>query len=99
MSIIFQLGLPVAVLVACPPEIVPFTSRGIRDIMVYHFREVFMKKRFSEEQIVGVLQEQLAGVSVVEICKKYNLSQACFYKWKKKYGELNVSEAKRLKAL
>ena len=58
-----------------------------------------MKKRFSEEQIVVILQEQLAGVSVVEICKKYNISQACFYKWKKKYGGLNVSEAKRLKAL
>ena len=58
-----------------------------------------MKKRFSEEQIVVILQEQLSGISVVDICKKYNISQACFYKWKKKFGGLDVSEAKRLRSL
>jgi putative transposase len=57
------------------------------------------RKRFSEEQIVGILKEQEAGVSVSELCRKHGVSDASIYKWKARYGGLEVSEAKRLKAL
>jgi putative transposase len=56
------------------------------------------RSRFSEEQIIGILKEQEAGVSVAELCRKHGMSDASFYKWKAKYGGLEVSEAKRLKA-
>jgi len=57
------------------------------------------RRRFSEEQIVGILKEHEAGVSVSELCRKHGVSDASIYKWKAKYGGLEVSEAKRLKAL
>ena len=57
------------------------------------------RKRFSEEQIVGILREHEAGISVSELCRKHGVSDASIYKWKAKYGGLEVSEAKRLKAL
>jgi putative transposase len=49
------------------------------------------RSRFSEEQIIGILQEQEAGVSVGELCRKHGMSDASFYKWKAKYGGLEVS--------
>jgi putative transposase len=55
--------------------------------------------RFSEEQIISVLREQEAGVATAEVCRKHGVSSATFYKWKSKYGGLEVSEAKRLRAL
>jgi putative transposase len=55
--------------------------------------------RFSEEQIVGILKEQEAGVSVADLCRKHGVSDASIYKWKAKYGGMDVSEAKRLKTL
>lgn len=58
-----------------------------------------MKGRFSEEQIIGLLKQQEAGVTVVQLCRDHNVSQATFYKWKAKFGGMNVSEAKRLKQL
>jgi len=58
-----------------------------------------MKKRFSEEQIIGVLKEAEAGVPVKELCRKHNISDATFYTWRKKFGGLDVSEARRLKSL
>lgn len=58
-----------------------------------------MKKRFTEAQIIGILQEQEAGAKVVDICRRHGISDATFYNWKSKYGGLTVSEAKRLKAL
>ena len=58
-----------------------------------------MKQRFSEEQIIGLLKQQEAGVTVAQLCRDHNVSQATFYKWKAKFGGMSVSEAKRLKQL
>jgi putative transposase len=55
--------------------------------------------RFTEEQIIAVLREQEAGMKTADICRKHGISDATFYKWKAKYGGLEVSEAKRLRAL
>ncbi len=55
--------------------------------------------RFKEEQIIGILREQEAGASTAEVCRKHGISSATFYKWKAKYGGLEVSDARRLKAL
>ena len=55
--------------------------------------------RFSEEQIIAILKEQEAGAKTAEVCRKHGISDATFYKWKAKYGGLDVSEAKRLKVL
>ena len=58
-----------------------------------------MKKRFTEEQTIGVLKEAEAGMKVAEVCRKYGLSDATYYNWKAKFGGMTVSEAQRLKAL
>ena len=58
-----------------------------------------MKKRFTEEQIIGVLKEAEAGLKVAELCRKHGISEPTYYNWKAKYGGMTVSEAKRLKAL
>ena len=55
--------------------------------------------RFSEEQIIGVLREQEAGVKTEEVCRRHGISSATFYMWKAMYGGLEVSDAKRLKAM
>jgi putative transposase len=57
------------------------------------------RSRFSEEQIIGVLREQEAGTATADVCRKHGISEATFYKWKAKFGGLEVSDAKRLKAL
>lgn len=57
------------------------------------------RSRFSEEQIIGILREQEAGQATADVCRRHGISSATFYKWKAKYGGLEVSEAKRLKAL
>lgn len=57
------------------------------------------RSRFTEEQIVAILREQQAGVATADLCRKDGVSSATFYKWKAKYGGLDVSDAKRLKAL
>jgi putative transposase len=53
------------------------------------------RSRFSEEQIIGILKEHEAGVSVADLCRKYGVSDASIYKWKAKFGGMDVSEAKR----
>ena len=58
-----------------------------------------MKKRFSEEQIISILKEAEAGLAVKELCRKYNISDATFYTWRKKFGGMEVSDAKRLHEL
>ena len=59
-----------------------------------------MKKvKYSEEQIIGVLKEAEAGMPIVELCRKYGISDATYYNWKAKYGGMTVSDAKRLKQL
>ncbi len=58
-----------------------------------------VKKRFSEEQIIGFLREVDAGVPVKELCRKHGFSEASYYLWRNKFGGMEVSDAKRLKAL
>jgi putative transposase len=57
------------------------------------------RSRYTEEQIIGILKEQEAGTPVAELCRTHGMSDATFYTWKSKYGGLEVSEAKRLRAL
>ena len=58
-----------------------------------------MKKRFTEQQIVAILQEGEAGVAVKEICRKHNISDATFYTWRKKYRGMETEDIRRLKQL
>ena len=58
-----------------------------------------MKKRFTEEQIIQVLKEHASGAKVAELCRRHGISDATLYKWKAKYGGMEVSDAKKLKAL
>lgn len=58
-----------------------------------------MKKRFTEAQIIGFLKEAEAGVNVKELCRKHGFSDGSFYTWRSKFGGMDVSDARRLKAL
>ena len=58
-----------------------------------------MKKRFSEEQIIGFLREAVAGLPIAELCRKHGFSEASYYLWRSKFGGMSVSDAKRLKEL
>jgi putative transposase len=57
------------------------------------------RSRFTEEQIIGILKEQEAGQRTADVCRRHGISEATFYKYKSKYGGLQVSDAKRLRAL
>lgn len=58
-----------------------------------------MKKRFSEEKIIAILEEAKIGFTVEALCRKHNISAATYYNWKAKFGGMTISEAKRLRAL
>jgi putative transposase len=58
-----------------------------------------MKRRFSEEQIIGILKQQESGIATSELCRQHNISSATFYKWKAKFGGMNASEAQKLRQL
>ena len=58
-----------------------------------------MKKRYTEEQIIGFLREADKGIALKELCRKHGFSEASFYLWRSKYGGMDVSDARRLKAL
>lgn len=58
-----------------------------------------MKKRYSEEQIIGFLREADAGLAVKDLCRKYGFSEASYYLWRSKFGGMSVSDAKRLREL
>lgn len=58
-----------------------------------------MKKRFTEEQIINILKQQEAGVPVKDIIRQHNITEQTFYRWKSKYGGMEVREAQRLKTL
>ena len=58
-----------------------------------------MKKRFTEAQIIGFLKEADTGVAVKELCRRHGFSEASYYLWRSKFGGMEVSDAKRLKAL
>ena len=57
------------------------------------------RSRFTEEQIIGIIKEQEAGMPTAEVCRKHGVSSASFYKYKAKYGGMDVSDARKLKAL
>ena len=57
------------------------------------------KKRFSEEQIIGVLKSAEAGMAVKEVCRQHGITETTYYRWKKKFGGMEVSDAKRLRQL
>ena len=57
------------------------------------------RSKFTDEQIIGILREQEAGAKTAELCRRHGISSATFYAWKAKFGGMDVSDAKRLKAL
>ncbi len=58
-----------------------------------------VRKQYTDEQIIAVLKEVEAGAKILDVCRKYGMSEATYYNWKSKYAGLTVSELKRLKAL
>jgi putative transposase len=57
------------------------------------------KSRFTEEQIIGILKEHQAGIPAAEVCRKHGISDATFYKWRSRFGGMDVSDARKLKSV
>lgn len=57
------------------------------------------KSRYSEEQVVGILREAQGGMTVKEVCAKHNISEQTYYKWKRKYGDMEVSEVRQMRSM
>jgi transposase-like protein len=75
------------------------TGRGPESGKQVTERETIGRSRFREEQIIGILKEHQAGLSAQELCRKYGVSDATFYKWRSKYGGMDLSDARKPKAL
>jgi putative transposase len=69
------------------------------EVLHYDAEDEMKAKRFTEEQIIGVLKEADAGAKVPELCRKHGVSAVTFYRWKAKFGGMEISDAKKLKAL
>jgi putative transposase len=68
-------------------------------MLSFNKKENSMKKRFTEEQIITILKEVDSGITLKEVCRKHGISSGSYYKWKAKFGGMEVSEAQRLRAL
>lgn len=75
------------------PRVVPFEWRA------RHLETDMRKSRFTEEQIIAILAEQERGVPTADVCRKHGLSTATFYKFKAKYGGMDITDARKLKLL
>src|SRR5881392_3566204 len=82
-------------ILTCAPEAPPDLSR----VRPPEGGRTMKRSRFNEEQIIAILQEQEAGAKTADVCRKHGISGATFYKWKGKFGGMDVSDARRLKAL
>jgi putative transposase len=80
-------------------DVAPVSLSSLEFALAQREDQSMKRGRFSEEQIIGILKEHEAGVSVADLCREHGVSDASIYKWKARFGGMDVSEAKRLRAL